>query len=597
MQLSRFNSIVRQVLALPVLLLALVAVALYWQIHTSIHTVDRIQSSDAAISQANRIGELIIDQETGVRGYEATGDPRFLDPYIRAGASLPGAFAALSATLLDVDEKQRVAKLRADHEVWEESFARPVIATIGGYGGNNVNVHDIDLNLGGKQLMDTVRGDVSSLVAASEVHRARRVERWHNQVHRMLGALGVSALAIGLLIGVFTRSRLHLVSDAYESSLNSLRSQTREIFLSEQQLRTTLASIGDGVITCDTEGRVLTMNHVACELTGWTQEDALNQPLETVFNIINEETREPVENPAAKVKRLDRVVGLANHTILIRKDGTELNIDESGAPIRDQHGKQTGIVLVFRDVTLKKRTQATLIANEKLAVAGRLAASIAHEIHNPLDSVVNLLYLMSSGSTAEEKDHFLALAQQELSRVTQISRAMLSLYRESTAPVPVDVKETLESVLLLLDHRVHDLDAVVTTELPPSLTILGFPAELRQVFTNLIVNAVEAAGPNGNIEIRAQHIQAEGGTERREEGVLIEVADNGAGIPEAALPNLFQPFFSTKGEHGTGLGLWVSQGIIRKHGGTLNLENRPGTHGALARVFLASQPVISAGAD
>ena len=105
-----------------------------------------------------------------------------------------------------------------------------------------------------------------------------------------------------------------------------------------------------------------------------------------------------MENPVAKVKRLNSIVGVANHTVLIRKDGTELHIADSGSPIRDQCGKTAGIVLVFRDITRERRTQEALLANEKLAVAGRLAATIAHEIHNPLDSVSNLLYLMRTGS-------------------------------------------------------------------------------------------------------------------------------------------------------------------------------------------------------
>ena len=135
------------------------------------------------------------------------------------------------------------------------------------------------------------------------------------------------------------------------------------------------------------------MNPIAQELTGWTESEALGHPLTEVFHIVNETTRQLVENPVAKVQRLGRVVGLANHTILIRPDGSEIAIDDSGAPIRNAAGQMTGIVMVFRDVTLERRTRAALLANEKLAVAGRLAATIAHEIHNPLDSVANLLYL------------------------------------------------------------------------------------------------------------------------------------------------------------------------------------------------------------
>jgi PAS domain S-box-containing protein len=360
-------------------------------------------------------------------------------------------------------------------------------------------------------------------------------------------------------------------------------------------LRTTLASIGDGVIACDPEGRVAMMNEVACELTGWTVNEAAGLPIETVFNIINETSREIVENPVAKVKRLNRIVGLANHTILIRRDGVELNIDDSGAPIRNPEGELTGVVMVFRDITMEKRTRDALVANEKLAVAGRLAATIAHEIHNPLDSVSNLLYLMQSGSTAEESAQFLELARQELARVTQISRSMLSLYRESQAPVLVDLKEMLGDTLLLLERRFQDLGVKVEAELVPGHVIEGFPAELRQVFTNLVTNAAEAAGSGGLVTVRvmARPVVLASG-ERQSEGALVEIEDNGPGIAPSLQEKLFQPFVSTKGEKGTGLGLWVSRGIIRKHGGDLTLENLPDRKGVVATVSLARHPVIRA---
>ena len=317
----------------------------------------------------------------------------------------------------------------------------------------------------------------------------------------MLLGLLFLALGMGVLIGLFTRNRLHSVSAAYRTSLEILGRRAEELFQSEQQLRTTLDSIGDGVITCDADGRVQMMNPVARELTGWSQAEAGGQPLEKVFHIVNETSRETVETPVSKVKRLKRIIGMANHTVLIRKDGTELNIADSGAPIRDQRGETIGIVLVFRDITMERKTQDALIANEKLAVAGRLAATIAHEIHNPLDSVSNLLYLMRNGASKEESIQFMDMAEQELARVTQISRAMLGLYRESKAPVAVDLKEMLQEILLLMERRLSDLGVTVSTDMPKPVSVAAFPAELRQVFTNLITNAAEAASPGGEVKI------------------------------------------------------------------------------------------------
>jgi PAS domain S-box-containing protein len=336
------------------------------------------------------------------------------------------------------------------------------------------------------------------------------------------------------------------------------------------------------------------MNTVAQELTGWLESEAIGHPLTEVFRILNESSRQAVENPVEKVQRLNRVVGLANHTVLVRKDGTEIAIDDSGAPIRNQDGQLLGVVLVFRDITMERRTRAALMANEKLAVAGRLAATIAHEIHNPLDSVANLLYLLQHDPRDPEAKHFLEVAQSELARVTQISRAMLSLYRESRAPVTINLKEMIEDLLLLMDGRFHALGVTASADLPDGLVVDGYPAELRQVFTNIIANAAEATGSGGTVSIRARKVEAsrtESG-EVQPAGALVEVVDNGPGIPPEVMERLFQPFFTTKGERGTGLGLWVSQGIVHKHGGKLQLVNNNGARGTTACVFLASRPLI-----
>jgi PAS domain S-box-containing protein len=598
LNLSHFNRILRQVLLLPVISLVLVALALSWQIASSRYAVQRIEDSDESIAQTNLVGRLVIDEETGLRGYQATGDASFMSPYTDAGNSLPQAFSKLESLKLDKSEHDLIAKLRADHEIWLESYAHPIIAMIQAKGDASV-IRDLLLNQHGKELMDRVRSDLQAVILADEVHRARRVERWRLQLRDTVIALIVFAIVIGALIGLFTRNRLHVVTDTYQSWVDTLRQKNEELFLSGQQLRTTLASIGDGVITCDADGRILMLNEVAAELTGWKSADALGRQLDTVFHIFDGKTHELIEDPVVKVKRLNSIVGLGNDTMLVRKDGAELCINDSGAPIRDQDGTITGVVLVFRDVTVARQTQEALIANEKLAVAGRLAASIAHEIHNPLDSVSNMLYLMSSGSTEEENAQFLVMAQQEIARVTQISRSMLSLYRESTAPIPINIREMLSGTLVLLDHRVQDLQSTVHLDAPENLTIHGFPAELRQVFTNLVINAVEAAGTSGHVEVTAKHVSPSDPSisERRTEGVLVEIVDNGPGISDAALSRLFQPFFSTKGEQGTGLGLWVSRGIVSKHGGIINLESRKDTQGAIARVFLSTQPVISPGAD
>jgi PAS domain S-box-containing protein len=593
--LTQFNRILRQAFLLPVIALLITAGALYWQVRSANETVQLIQEIDSRIAQTAQVGNLIVDEESGLRGYETTGDERFLGAFAAAENRLQGEFdnlAALSGS--DVVQKRTIEDLRNEYQTWHDAFALPIIATVRAGGQTN----DVNLNLYGKSLMDQVRQDLDAITQHAEARRAVRITQWRRQVRNMLEALLAIALGMGVLIGLFMRSRLHAVSAAYRTSLEVLGRRAEEIIQSEQKLRTTLASIGDGVITCDAEGLIQMMNPIASELTGWSLAEAIGLPLEEVFHIVNERTGEPIETPVAKVKRLNAVVGLVNHTALVRKDNTRIIIADSGAPIRDPAGATVGIVLVFRDITIERRTQEALLANEKLAVAGRLAATIAHEIHNPLDSVSNLLYLMRNGVSEEESRQFIDMAERELARVTQISRAMLGLYRESRSPVPVDLKEILEEILLLMEHRFHELHVTIQKDLPGSVPVDAFPAEIRQVFTNLITNAAEAASPGGEVRISASVLAAgiSGAGQKMPPGALVIIADNGAGIAEDVRPHLFQPFFTTKGEHGTGLGLWVSRGIINKHGGTIDLASDTGesAHGTVVSVFLSEKPVLNA---
>lgn len=262
MNLSQFNRILRQVFLLPVIALLLTAVALYLQIQGANSTVRLIQQSDAHISQVSRLNTLILNEESALRGYENTSDPRFLQPYLDASPRLQAEFNKMK-TLPGLDDVERryIDDLIDKHQLWLDAFALPVIATIQAGG----QVRDVDLNLRGKSMMDDIRHDLADTTHSAEQRRAARIHLWQSQVRRMEWFLLVLALCVGIFIGLFTRNRLHAVSDAYKTSLDVLGRRAEEIFQSEQQLRTTLASIGDGVITCDTEGRVQTMNPIAME--------------------------------------------------------------------------------------------------------------------------------------------------------------------------------------------------------------------------------------------------------------------------------------------------------------------------------------------
>ena len=498
MNLSQLNRILLQTLLLPVVALLLVSGALIRQIGNAQHTVADIQVADRNIARTMHILNLVDDQETGLRGYQNTSNEIFLQPYYTAGPQMRQSIAQLRQAIVRQGGDPRLLdQFTSAHEFWLDSVALPMIGLVKAGG----DTRGAGFNLRGKAEMDNIRALGAALMSEQQAHRQAETRRWQTQVRHTLEGIIGAALFIGLAIGLFARSRLRLVTEAFQGALAALRRNTQDTYDSEQRLRTTLTSIGDGVVVCDPDGRIELFNAVAEQLTGWTQDEVYHRHITDVFHILEDPTRELLENPVTAVLRTGRTTSLASNALLLRRDGTEIHIDDSGAPIFDREGTLAGIVMVFRDVTEQRRTQAALLVSEKLAVTGRLAATLAHEIHNPLDSVVNLLYLMKSSSSPEENAEFLDLARAELDRVTQISRAMLGMYRESRSPITIDLKDLLESVLLLMQHQLTQAGITLRTDLSKKTLITGYPAELRQVFTNLLANAADASTSGGLLEV------------------------------------------------------------------------------------------------
>ena len=582
MREPEFNRTLRQLVALPIVLLILMAGFLVWQIAAATVAQRALDHSDQVTAQLQELQNLFIDQETGLRGFQLTGDPVMLDPWKAAAGPIQLHFGTLRTMLAgDAAQARALDDLDVRYNQWL-GFANAVLSQ------DAAALKAAGMNQRGKAMMDGIRIATAKMAQHEENLRAERSHHARWLQRRELVSLLVSAVVVGLFLALFTRHHVHAISASYQRRIAEITERSDDLFESQQWFKTTLESIGDAVIACNERGAVTFMNAVSEKLTGWRLVEAKGKPLAKVFHIVNELTRQPAENPVEKVRRLKQVVGLANHTVLVAKDGHEYVIDDSAAPIMTGADKMIGVVLVFRDVTEERQVQAALVASEKLAVAGRLAASIAHEIHNPLDSVANLHFLLAQENDPVRRGEFLRLAQQELGRTMQISRTMLSLYREPRAPIQIDLRELIEGVLLLLDRRVHHQGIRLETTITGDLAVQGFPAELRQVFTNLIVNAIEAAGPRGKVRITMQH--ADSG-ELHGAGAVIEIADSGPGISPETAKKLFQPFFTTKGAEGTGLGLWVSMGIVQKHGGSIGVIDRcdPEMPGACIRVFLPAR--------
>jgi signal transduction histidine kinase len=233
-----------------------------------------------------------------------------------------------------------------------------------------------------------------------------------------------------------------------------------------------------------------------------------------------------------------------------------------------------------------RQAEEALRRSEKLAVTGRLAASIAHEINNPLESVINLLFLIQRTNNLSEIQEYRRLAEQELRRVTEITTQTLKFYREPMDHASTNIPEVIESVLALYQPKVVSRNVHVEKELEEGTSMAAGTGELRQVFANLIGNALDAMRAGGRLRIRARHARDYVDGERK--GIRISIADTGTGIPAEIRDKIFEPFVSTKGDTGTGLGLWVTSEIVQKHRGTIHLRSsvEPRCSGTVFSVFL-----------
>ena len=336
------------------------------------------------------------------------------------------------------------------------------------------------------------------------------------------------------------------------------------------ELAAVLSSMAEGLIQLDRTGRVVYVNATGAHMLGATSEDLLGLLLREVVHA-RKSDENPKVSPCKLVEPLPRAVTSAETTFQTR-DGRSLMVEYTSAPLIEEGGV-TGAVVSFRDISERKRAEEALRVTEKLATTGRMAATIAHEINNPLEAVTNLLYLIGHHPALNDTiKGYAAMAEQELARVTHITRQTLGFYRRSETPTQIKVSEILDSVLSIYSRRFDSGAITVVRKYRFDQPVHGFSGEIRQVFSNLLINAIEAVKEGGRIVL---HVSPWRDWSQRGDlrGVRVAVADNGSGIPSERRAHIFEPFFTTKGEKGTGLGLWVSHGIVRKHGGMIRMRS------------------------
>jgi signal transduction histidine kinase len=241
--------------------------------------------------------------------------------------------------------------------------------------------------------------------------------------------------------------------------------------------------------------------------------------------------------------------------------------------MRDASGAIVGGINVLVDITERKLAEPALIKSEKLAASGRLAATLAHEINNPLQAITNLMTILRQSPKMDSQDrNYANMAAEELDRVAHLTRQSLSFYRDVTSPSSVNLEETLNSTLNLYAKQIAAQAITVTKQYrSDAATINSYPGEIRKVFSTLLINAIEAVHKGGRFTLRISKSR-DWGKNPALYGLLITLADSGCGIPAHNIDRLFEPFFTTKGKNGTGLGLWVAHGIISSLGGSMSMR-------------------------
>lgn len=539
-----------------------------------------VDHTDQVIADANLLTRLIIDEETGLRGYIAYRDKQFLEPFQKAQATIDQHFAQLSQLVADNPEQlKKLASIQS-------SFTRWRLDAESSLAGDASNERALDR----KKMMDDLRAQLDDFIVVEQGLRETREDSFGTS-SRNLNAVAVVVLGlVTVLIGLYSLLVLRQLSKAYEDQLNQVKKERQHAVEQEAWLRTTLKSIGDAVIACDTDGRVMFMNVVAERLTGWLTVDAVKRPLNEVFRIVNATSRTIVESPVEKVRRFGVTVGLANHTVLIRRDGLESHIDDSAAPIVDNAGEMVGVVLTFRDVTDRRKAEDALLKAEKLASAGRLSAAIAHEVNNPLEALTNLLFLAEGQLDGSPARHLIQQAEIEVDRIAHITRQSLGFFRDGTTLKLFSAADHLNQIVAFYSARATVKGITLKTTLRSDVEILGSPGEFRQVFSNLLSNAMDACTAGDSIHVAlSKTVDRQTGRI----GARVTVADSGYGIEFTKRSAVFEPFYTTKGSTGTGLGLWVTRQLVEKHGGHIRMRSRTGSErrGTTFQVFL---PAVNA---
>ncbi len=400
---------------------------------------------------------------------------------------------------------------------------------------------------------------------------------WKTLYFRIIVVIVITLVLASILWYMF---RLH-------REINMRKQGEEKLRKSEKNLSITLNSIGDGVITTDLSGNVTRINPVAAMLTGWKEEEACGRLLDEVFHIINAHTRIKIENPAKKVLLTDKIVGLANHTVLISRNGNEYHIADSGAPISSVSGEIYGVVLVFRNITEEYTLQEQLRHSQKMEAIGQLAGGVAHDFNNLLTGIIGAAEIIENQlATDSPLNKYKNMILESGKRAADLTEKLLFFARKETHSFGfLNIHDIINKTLGLMQHT-FDRRINITTDISAKVPwIIGDASQLENAFLNLGLNASQAMDEKGELYIKTKNIVVEKndsgmpGEAELDSGtyIQIKIKDQGCGIDAQSIDRIFDPFYSTKERgKGTGLGLSMVYSCIKQHRGSISVNSTVG---------------------
>ncbi|UWZ82008.1 PAS domain-containing sensor histidine kinase [Occallatibacter riparius] len=356
-------------------------------------------------------------------------------------------------------------------------------------------------------------------------------------------------------------------------------SERKRMEESRFRLAAIVDSADDAIISKDLNGIVQTWNRGAQKIFGYTADEMIGQPILRLFPDELKYEEDEILRKLRAGQRIDHY-----ETVRKRKNGEPVEISVTISPICDETGTVIAASKIARDISDKKRMERLLLQSEKLAATGRMAAAVAHEINNPLESLINLIFLARQNSAPDSKaSKLLATAEEEMERLSHIARQTLGYYKDTGSPTNVYLHELIENLLTVYNAKMMSAGIALDTRFNDMQKITVSKGEMLQVFSNVIANAIDAMREGGVLKISTRSLRS-----ASKDGIQVVIQDNGQGIEQENLPKVFEPFFTTKGNVGTGIGLWVTKELLERRGGQISIASSraPGDSGTTVTIFI-----------